>query len=67
MKEARDAAEAANRAKSTFLANMSHEIRTPMDAVLGMTDLAPIQREHLKVVQEAGNSLLLLINDILPC
>jgi PAS domain S-box-containing protein len=68
---ARDAAEAASRAKSTFLANMSHEIRTPLNAVIGMTELvlksqlAPQQREFLTTVRDSGEALLTVINDIL--
>jgi len=64
-------ADAATRAKSYFLANMSHEIRTPLNAVLGMAELAllekdEIQRErYLRRIMEAGNSLLSVINDIL--
>ncbi|HMD31427.1 MAG TPA: response regulator [Candidatus Acidoferrales bacterium] len=68
---ARDAAEAAARAKGDFLANMSHEIRTPMNAILGMahlalkTDLTPKQRDYLAKIRGAGQSLLGIINDIL--
>ncbi len=68
---AKEAAEAANRAKSTFLANMSHELRTPMNAIMGMTDLAlrratdERQRDQLTKVVIASNHLLAVINDIL--
>jgi len=68
---ARDAAEAANRAKSTFLATMSHEIRTPLNGVLGMAqamaadELSPTQRERLDVVRQSGEGLLAILNDVL--
>ncbi len=69
---ARDAAEAASKAKSVFLANMSHELRTPLNAILGFSnlmrrepDVTAGQIEKLDIINRAGEHLLALINDVL--
>ncbi len=69
---ARDAAEAANKAKSAFLANMSHELRTPLNAILGFSamlrrdpETPESQRDTLDIINRSGDHLLMLINDVL--
>ena len=72
LKEALDAAEAANKAKTVFLSNMSHEIRTPMNAIIGLDNIAlndkgisAQTREHLEKIGVSAHHLLNIINDIL--
>jgi signal transduction histidine kinase/ActR/RegA family two-component response regulator/methyl-accepting chemotaxis protein len=72
LRRAKDAAEAANRAKSAFLANMSHELRTPLNAIIGFSDLmmrdaslGAEQRQNMAIVHHSGEHLLGLINSVL--
>lgn len=72
LSQAKETADAANRAKSEFLANMSHELRTPLNAILGFTQLmnqdfslSSEQQEQIRIIHRSGKHLLALINDIL--
>lgn len=72
LQHAKEAAEAANRAKNAFLTNMSHELRTPLHAILGFTqlmtraqDTTPAQHDRLDIIKRAGEHLLAMINDVL--